>query len=178
MVKEIEVNAEPIESLASKIMSQYNRDPEGWTVLTDYRGNVLVIGPKAGYRLKLIPLNPQEYTGVGVRIDGLKKMKRTLERDPSYGFRPLSSMEAKELLNASHQGHVQSKLIGKLLEMKPVPTWELDKEKPEAVLSGPIIAHPNLSAISRSQRELEAKLASEANKLFRRKYPQRAAIYS
>jgi hypothetical protein len=61
--------------------------------------------------------------------------------------------------------------------MKPVPTWEIDERRPEAVVTGPLVAHPNLSAISKGQRELEAKLAVEADKLFRRKYPLRARTY-
>jgi len=158
-------------------MSQYDQKPEGWTVLIDPKGNVLVLGPKEGYRLKLIPLNPQEYTGVGLKIDGREEMHRVVEGVPSYGFRPLSSTETKELFNSARQGNVQKKLISKLFGMKPVPTWELKKKKPKAVLSGPVIAHPNLSTISKSQRELESKLAIEADKLFRKKYPHRSAIY-
>jgi hypothetical protein len=158
-------------------MNQYNKKPEGWTVLTDHKGNVLVLGPKTGYRLKLIPLNPQEYTGVGIEIDGPKEKRRVAEGVPSYGFRPLSNTETEELLNTAHQRYTLNKLINKLLEIKPVPTGELKKKKPKAVLSGPVITHPNLSAISNSQKELESKLAVEADKLFRKKYPGRAAIY-
>jgi hypothetical protein len=171
------VNAEPVESLISRIMNRYNKKPKGWTVLTDHKGNVLVLGPKTGYRLKLIPLNPQEYTGVGIKIDNPKEMRRVAEGVPSYGFRPLSNTETEELLNTAHQRYTLNKLINKLLEIKPVPTGKLKKKRPKAVLSGPIIAHPNLSAISNSQKELEAKLAVEADKLFRKKYPGRAAIY-
>jgi len=172
------VEAQLIELLIERIMDQYNEKPEGWKVLIDRRGNMLVIGPRVGYRLKLIPLNPKEYTGVGMRTSGLKEMQRVTEGLPSYGFRPLSSRETKQLLNTIHKGGtVQSKLIKKLLGTKPVPTWELPKKEHKAVLTGPVIAHPNLSAISKSQRELERKLALEADKLFKRKYPLRAAIY-
>ena len=172
------VNIEPVESLMRRILDQYNKKPEGWGVLTDHKGNVLVLGPRTGYRLKLIPLNPQEYTGVGVRISGIKKKRRIVEEFPSYGFRPLSSRETKELLNTFHQGSaIRNKRIKKLLGMKPVPTWELQRKELKAVLSGPVIAHPNLSAVSKSQRKLEMKLAVEADRLFRKRYPQRAAIY-
>jgi len=54
---------------------------------------------------------------------------------------------------------------------------EIEKERPNAVLSGPIIAHPDLSTISKSQRELESKLRIGAGKLFRQKYPHRAEMY-
>lgn len=172
------MNVEPIESLMRRIIDQYNKKPEGWSVLTDDKGNVLVLGPRTAYRLKLIFLNPQEYTGVGVRIGGAKQMRKVVEGVPSYGFRPLSGMETKKLLSTIHQsGTVQNGLIKKLLGIKPVPTWELQKKETKTVLGGPVIAHPNLSAISKSQRELEVKLAVEVDRLFRKKYPGRAAIY-
>jgi hypothetical protein len=68
-------------------------------------------------------------------------------------------------------------LISKLLEKNPVSIPELEKEKLKAVLNGPFIGHPNLSTISESQRELEAKLKIESLKLFKKKYPYRASIY-
>jgi len=172
------VNVEPIESVMRRIMDQYNKKPEGWSVLTDHKGNVVVLGSRMGYRLKLIALNPQEYTGVGVRIGGTKEMRKVVEGVPSYGFRPLSGVETKKLLSNIHQrGAVQNRLIKKLMGITPVPTWELQKKETKTVLGGPVITHPNLSAISKSQRELEVKLAVEADKLFRKKYPGRAAIY-
>lgn len=173
------MGTEPIESLMNNILKRYNRKPEGWNVLIDGRGNVLIIGPKVGYRLKLITLNPQEYTGVGTKIEGLEEMRRILKGIPSYGFRPLSTKETKELFNTVHnRDAVQNKLIKELLGMKPVPTWELQEKRTKAFLSGPIITHPNLSAISERQRELEARLSIEADKLFRKKFPRRAGIYS
>jgi hypothetical protein len=160
-----------------KILDKYNRKPEGWTVLVDFKGNMLVVGPEEGYRLKVIHLNPYEYTGVGIKVESPEKIQRSIEGGPSYGFRPLSSSQTEELLKNLHGEDFQNKLVRKVLETKPVPTWEL-KKKPRAFLGGPIIAHPNLTAISNSQRELEAKLAAAADKLFRKKYPHRAAIYS
>lgn len=172
------MDTEPIESLMNEIMLRYNRKPEGWKVLTDHKGNVLILGPKAGYRLKLVPLNPQDYIGVGVKIGGAKEVRRIVEGVPSYGFRPLSGKEIKLLFSTIHQkSTIQNRLVKKLLSMKPVPTWQLQKNKPEAVLAGPVVTHPNLSAISKSQRKLEKKLAVEAYKLFRKKYPGRAEIY-
>jgi hypothetical protein len=158
-------------------MNQYNKQPVGWTVLTDPKGNVLVLGPSKGYMLKTISLNPREYTGVGTEIEDTEDLKRVIELGPSYGFRPLSNKQSEELMRSLSQRDKQNRLISQLLSKKPVPTWELEKDKPRVVVSGPIIAHPNLSAISKSQRELELKLKFEADKLFRKKYPNRAAIY-
>ena len=168
---------EPIELLLPKIMTQYNKHPVGWNVLRDYKGNFLVLGPKDGYMLKMLQLNPQEHTGVGIKIEDSNEMQRLVEGAPSYGFRPLSTRQTERLVNGFRQGETQHRLISKLLEKNPVSIPELNKKKPMSVLGGPFIGHPDLSTISESQRELETKLKIESLKLFKTKYPYRASIY-
>ena len=171
------MSAEPVEYLANKIMDRYNKHPVGWTVLRDFKGKVLVTGPKEGYMLKIVMINPQEYTGIGVKIDSPRELRTLVEGSPAFGYRPLTNMQAEELLNSFRHRERQNRLISELLERKPVPTLEIEKTRPNAVLSGPIIAHPDLSTISKSQRELESKLRIGAEKLFRQKYPHRAEMY-
>jgi len=171
------MKTEPIELLTNKIVKEYNEQPLGWTVLTDLKGNMLVLGPKEGYMLKVVPLNPQEHTGVGVKIDTSHEMKRVVEGAPSYGFRPLSRTQAKKLLGSLRHTERQQSIVSEILKSNPIPLPKLEENRPDALLSGPILAHPDLSAISESQRELESKLAVEAEKLFRKRYPYRAAIY-
>ena len=171
------MSAEPVEFLAKKIMNRYNRHPVGWTVLRDLKGNVLVKGPNEGYMLKMIMLNPQEYTGIGVKIENPRELRTLVEGAPLFGYRPLAKMQTEELLNGFRGGRHQEGLISEILERKPVPALEIEKRRPIAVLTGPIIAHPDLSTISQSQRELELKLMMGAEKLFREKYPHRAEMY-
>ena len=168
---------EPIESLLPKIMKRYNKHPVGWNVLRDYKGNVLVLGPKDGYMLKIISLNPQEHTGVGIKIDDSNEMQRLVEGAPSYGFRPLSTKQTERLVNSFRQGEKQQRLISKLLEKNPVSIPELEKKKSKVFLDGPFIGHPDLSTISKSQRELENKLKIESLKLFKKKYSYRTSVY-
>lgn len=75
-----------------------------------------------------------------------------------------------------HAGDLNG-LISKILEKKPISTLDLKKKRPKVVLSGPFIGYPDLSTISKSQKELELKLEIEAEKLFRKEYPYRATIY-
>ena len=171
------MNTKPVELLANKIMERYNNHPVGWTVLRDFKGNVLVIGPKEGYMLKIITINPQEYTGIGVKIDSPRELRSLVKGAPLFGYRPLAKMQTEGLLNSFQHGELQNRLISEILERKPVPTLEVEKKRPTAVLTGPIIAHPDLSTISKSQRELELKLRIGAEKLFREKYPHRAEMY-
>jgi hypothetical protein len=168
---------EPIESLMPKIVKRYNNHPGGWNVLIDYKGNIMILGPSEGYIFKLIPLNPQKHTGVGMKISNSDEMQRLVGGAPSYGFRPLSTRQTESILDSFRQGENQHGLISKLLEKNPVSIPELEKKKPRVVLSGPLIGHPDLSTISESQRELEAKLKIESLKLFKRKFPYRASIY-
>ena len=168
---------EPIESLMPKIFKRYNDLPIGWNVLRDFKGNLLVIGPDEGYMLKIVPINPKESTGVGIKVESTDQIQRLLAGLPSYGFRPLSTQQTKNLVNSFREGKNQNNLLSKLLEKNPVSIPELNQEKPKSILGGPFINHPDLSTISESQRKLEAKLKIESLKMFRMKYPQRASIY-
>ena len=168
---------EPIELLMPKIVKRYNNHPGGWNVLIDYKGNILILGPSEGYMLKMIPLNPQKYTGVGMKISDSDEMQRLVGGAPSYGLRPLSTRQTKSILDSFRQGEDQYKLISKLFKKNPISITELEKKKPKSILSGPFIGHPDLGTISESQRELEAKLKIESLKLFKRKFPYRASIY-
>jgi hypothetical protein len=172
------MDTEPVESLMARLVDQYNRRPEGWRILVDQNGNILVISPSESYKLKIIHLNPQEYTGVGIKIEGVEEIRRSIDELPTYGFRPITDNDTKELLNSiNRNSDINNGILKQLLGTRPVTISDLEKEAPKAVLTGPVIAHPNLSTISREQRELEAKLAFEADKLFRKKYPERASIY-
>ncbi|MFW6110837.1 MAG: hypothetical protein ACOC6H_02245 [Thermoproteota archaeon] len=171
-------DVEPIEPLMGKIMDRYNKRPEGWKVLTDNKGSVLILGPKTGYRLRLIPLNPQEYTGVGTKIGKTGEIRDAVQGIPSYGFRPLSSNQTKRLFRTiKEKGAARNRVASELLGSRPVPTWQLKQSKPKAVLTGPVINHPQLNTISRRQQELEKKLSTEAYKLFKKRHPGRAEIY-
>ncbi|MEJ2280466.1 MAG: hypothetical protein P8X97_00885 [Candidatus Bathyarchaeota archaeon] len=171
------MSIEPIESLMPKIFKRYNDLPVGWNVLRDNKGNLLIIGPKEGYMFKIVPINPQESTGVGIKVQHTDQIRRIISGGPSYGFRPLSTKQTDKLVRSFQQGRNQSKLLSKLLEKNPVSITELNNEKPKSILGGPFISHPDLSTISESQRQLEVKLKIESMKLFKLKYPQRASIY-
>ena len=125
---------EPIESLLPKIMKRYNNSPVGWNVLRDYKGNIMVLSPNDGYMLKLIPLNPQEHTGVGTKIGDSDELRRLVEGAPSYGFRPLSTKQTERVLNSFRQGGKQDRLISKLLEKNPVSIPELEKKKLDQII--------------------------------------------
>ncbi len=171
------MSIEPIESLMLKIFKRYNDLPIGWSVLRDFKGNLLIIGPNEGYMLKIVPINPQESTGVGIKVESTDQIRKIIDGAPSYGFRPLSTQQTERLVNSFQQGKNQNEILSKLLKRNPVSIQELNQKKPKSILGGPFIRHPDLSTISESQRKLEAKLKIESLKMFKMKYPQRASIY-
>jgi len=171
------VITQSIESLTKQILNRYNKQPVGWSILRDFKGNVLIIGPRDGYMLKIVTINPQEYTGVGAKIENPNDIRRLIKGAPLYGYRPLPKTQAKELLSSFNHTEKQNNLILKILKRKPVPAWELERKKPNLILQGPILSHPDLSTISKSQKELDLKLKIGAQKLFKQKYPNRAEMY-
>ena len=171
------VETEPFELITRDITKKYNDNPLGWKILLDHKGTMLVLGPRKGYMLKLISLSPEEQTGVGIRIESLDEIRKLVDGLPFYGFRPLSLLQAKKLIT-EFRCEKQSNIISKILMQKPIRTTEIENKEPRVVLQGPVISHPDLSTISRRQSELESKLRIEAEKLFRKRYPKRAEIYS
>jgi hypothetical protein len=125
----------------------------------------------------MLPLGPQKQLGVGTEVDVSTDLREIMKETSPYGFRPLSMEKARGLLTAIQQENLGRSYLKNLLGVSPVSTIDLKKIRPEMVLSGPVILHPNLSAISDGQKELEKKLRIEADRLFRKKYPLRAGIY-
>lgn len=171
------MSVEPIEKISRRILAQYDKNPKNWTVLADRRNNLLVLGPDGGFRLKVLPLGPNRQLGVGAEVDISTDLQEIMNESSSYGFRPLSMEKARGLLTAIQQGNLERGHLKNLLGVSPVSTADLQKMRPEMILSGPVMLHPNLSTISDGQKELEKKLRIEADKLFRKKYPLRAGIY-
>jgi hypothetical protein len=168
-----------LEETVKEIIDGYNRKPYGWQIASDFWGNSVVLGPGGGYRLKLMMVNPQESLGVGARIDDVGELRRSMGEVASSGFRPLNTDIAKEVFSAlsSTEEAKKQRVIRRVLDIDPVPTWELQASDLGAVMSGPFIAHPDLRVISRKQSELDERLAAELDKLFRLKHPMRASIY-
>lgn len=172
------MNIRPLEKVVEEIMNQYDRKPKGWNALADRRGNIIIFGPKLNYRLKLVSLGPKKYTGVGTRVKSLERLRGMVEGTPHYGFRPLSKDKIEILFSTlRRKGKLERTLTDELLGLTPMSTGEIKKLRPHAVLSGPMITYPDLSAISSRQRKLERKLSLEAEKLFRKRYPFRAEMY-
>lgn len=173
-----EMGFEHLEELSQRIKKSYEKDPKGWNIFTDNKANVIVIGPGEAYGLKLVPISPHRFTGVGVRLEEPVSLRKIRDRIPSAGLRPLSRRDVQKLLGSIQKSREpQRDLVGRILERKPVSMRAIGEIKPRALMTGPIITHPDLGSISERQKEIQKKLAYEADKLFRKEYPMRAGIY-
>ena len=68
-------------------------------------------------------------------------------------------------------------LVDRMLKRETMSMRAIEEIRPQTLMTGPIITHQDLGTIDRSQKELQKKLAYEADKLFRREYIMRAGIY-
>jgi hypothetical protein len=65
----------------------------------------------------------------------------------------------------------------RLMRVKPARLQDCRGKDVGAVLSGPFMSHPDLRMISPKQSDLDAKLATEVERFFRRRYPMRASMF-
>lgn len=167
-----------LEDSIKEILEGYNKRPKGWQFISDPMGNLLALGPEVGYRLKLMMINPNENLGVGVKIQDVEPIRRSIGAEFDSGFRPLDQDLSRALLSAISENRINSSdLLKRILQIDPVPVHELDRSDLGAILGGPFIAHPDLRYISKSQMELDSRLSAELDRLFMKKYPLRAGIY-
>lgn len=164
---------EPIERVAKEILNKYNRNPKGWVYLRD-KNSILIIGPEESYRLELIPLNPFEHIGVGTKVKITEEAKKISRDTPSFGWRPFSDKAIERILTTAikNRGLLPKSIVKRILGVKPTP---LNKIEGRSIV-GPIV-YSNFREIIKGQRELDLKLEREAQKLFRKRYPERAIMY-
>lgn len=165
----------PLEKIGKEVIDRYNKHPSGWRFLHDAHHNILALGPKRGYRLKILPVTPRESTGVGTRVNLEPDTRKQLRKLPPWGLRPISEEEVRKLLLASMKNEqVPRKTSKKLMERDPVAFKESDEHN----LLGPATAHQNLNSIIKGQEKLERKLKQETYDLFKQQYPQRAGKHT
>jgi len=151
-----------LEESINEIIEKYNKKPKGWKFISDFKGNIIVIGPDMGYQLKVMMINPYESIGIGTRL--YKPINEPIKYDFKYnsGFRILDEKSFKEIISGNYN------IIWNILRKDPIPTYELNKGK--IILGGPILATDIKSKI-------EEKLSIELEKLFRKKYPFKANMF-
>ncbi|MHA2229804.1 MAG: hypothetical protein ACXADL_15440 [Candidatus Thorarchaeota archaeon] len=168
---------ESVEDILPRILRQYERKPKGWRVLSTPQGEMLVLGPDSSFQLKLIPLNPRQYTGAGVEIPDTDDKLDSIKTSPEYGLRPLSDNDIEGLINAISSPVLARTELENIIRRAPVPPAELNRIKSELILSGPVLTRPDLGSLGSETMKIQAALNKSASEEFRKRYPMRSGMY-
>lgn len=167
------------DEVKKEIIKRYNAEPEDWQILLgkspDRYYTMIATHGSDKWIVKEQPLSPFESIGFGSQ-QRIKEGEVAL-RTSSYpfGFRPLTTNQAKTLVTAMEEERDVGELLRKVLRTKPV---SIDEINSPAAIQGPIIHSSNpLQLLSEEQRELDRKLAIELEKHLINKYSYRMGMY-
>ncbi|MCX8202174.1 MAG: hypothetical protein N3H84_08770, partial [Candidatus Caldarchaeum sp.] len=79
--------------------------------LSDYKGNVVIIGPDVSYQFKIMMINPSESIGVGARISNSESLNKLTAKEFDSGFRAIDESKFHALIS----GKISEELILELL---------------------------------------------------------------
>jgi len=169
--------SEPADGIVQRILEQYSDRPRGWRVMSTPRGEMLVIGPESAFQLKLIPLNPFEFTGAGVEIPNPDGVLDTMKSTPEFGFRALSEEDVKGLFDALSDPQSSRLSIQSIIKRTPVSLEQLSHAKGGHFLSGPVLTRPDLGSLGPDVLKTQVSLDRAADELFRKRYPMRSGMF-
>ena len=141
------------------------------------RGEMLVLSSDSAFQLKLIPLNPYEFTGAGVELPESCEAVETIRSSPEFGLRPLSESDLHGILN-SITGDKGPKLnLDDILKRAPRSLDDLSVDIPSPILRGPVLMRPDLGSLSPDILKRQLSLDRSAEKTIRKRYPERAGMF-
>jgi len=138
---------------------------------------MLILSSDSAFQLKLIPLNPYEFTGAGVELPESCDTVESIRASPEFGLRPLSESDLQGILN-SITGDAGPKLsLNDILKRTPHSIDDISADIPSPVLRGPVLVRPELGSLSPEILRRQMSLDRSAEKTFRKRYPERAGMY-
>ncbi|MFW9959134.1 MAG: hypothetical protein ACFFCT_13770 [Candidatus Odinarchaeota archaeon] len=170
---------EPAEKIVPRIVKQYTEHPRGWRIMNTPRGEVLVLSPDSAFQLKLIPLNPYEFTGAGIELPKSSETIEEIRASPEFGLRPIDEDDLKGILTALGSPQGTSPEIQEILRRSPVSLEDLSSNKhaTDHILRGPVLMRPDLGSLSPEILKMQMALDRSAQKTFRDRFPMRAGMY-
>jgi len=169
---------ETAEEIVPRILKQYSERPRGWHIMNTPRGEVLVLSSDSAFQLKLIPLNPREFTGAGVELPESNDIVDSIRTSPEFGLRPLSEADLQGIANSvSGENQDARQEIGEILSRTPLSIEDLSSNESSHILRGPVLSRPDLGSLSPEILKMQMALDRSANKTFRKRYPMRAGMY-
>jgi hypothetical protein len=170
--------------LREEIARKYESDPKGWSFLwnTDERGryNFLIAKESRFWWIKEEMINPLLTVGCGIRSplesDLQARMFGKSNIAPSYGLRSIQEEQMKSIIADLAKGKAPRTAFSEILRSEPRTLKELDTS---FVMQGPFHQMTGFTdVLSDKQRELDAKLNAELEKLITKRYPQLTMPYT
>ena len=168
---------EPAEKIVPRILEQYSERPRGWRIMNTPRGEVLVLSSDSAFQLKLIPLNPREFTGAGVELPESNDIVDSIRTSPEFGLRPLSEADLQGIVSSMSGEQGAREEIGEILSRTPLSLEDLSSNQSSHILRGPVLSRPDLGSLSPEIMKMQMSLDRSAQKTFRKRYPMRAGMY-
>ena len=138
---------------------------------------MLVVGPDSAFQLKLISLNPMEFTGAGIELSDSNDAIDRLRASPEYGLRPLDNLDIQRLVE-SMTNPAQSRLqLESIIQRDPILPKDIEKSTAEHLLTGPVFTRPELGSMSPEILKIQDSLERSAQSIFKKRYPMRAGMY-
>lgn len=141
------------------------------------RGEMLVVGTESAFQLKLIPLSPNRFTGSGIELSEPSEVLERIRSTPEYGFRPLQESDIRNLVSTLSEPERTRMQLQRILTRSPLSLSDIAGESVDHLLTGPVLARPDLGTLSPEMLRSSDILEQSALKEFRRKYPERAGMF-
>ena len=168
---------EPAEEIVPRILKRYSERPRGWRIMNTPRGEVLVLSSDSAFQLKLIPLNPMEFTGAGIELPESNDVVERIRSSPEFGLRPVNENDIQNIANAMSGSEEAQSEVRAVLERTPLSIEDLSASKSSHILQGPVLTRPDLGSLSPDILKMQALLDKRAQKVFRDRHPMRAGMY-
>ncbi|TFG26882.1 hypothetical protein EU527_19210 [Candidatus Thorarchaeota archaeon] len=168
---------EPAEEIVPRILKRYSERPRGWRIMNTPRGEVLVLSSDSAFQLKLIPLNPVEFTGAGIELPDSNETVERIRSSPEFGLRPISDIDMQNIANAMGGSEEARREVHEVLQRAPLSLEDLSTSKSSHILQGPVLTRPDLGSLSPEILKMQMTLDRSAQKIFRDRHPMRAGMY-
>ena len=157
--------------LKRRMMESYTRNPKGWSFVLSPSPrfgffDATVSGPDMAFMLKLDTLFKPSPIVIGSEVDAFPRRPR----GPfTYGYRALPSEFALQIMGGGGAGPREKTLAELLSVMRSEPVVP---ETGGTYAEGPLmLTGPGQVRLSKSQKEMDDRLASEMRRLLRLRYP-------
>ncbi len=168
---------EPAEEIVPRILKRYSERPRGWRIMNTPKGEVLVLSSDSAFQLKLIPLNPREFTGAGVELPESNDAVERIRSAPEFGLRPVTERDVQNIANAMSGSEEARRELREVLQRTPLSLEDLSASKSSHILQGPVLTRPDLGSLSPDILKTQTALDKRAQRIFRDKHPMRAGMY-